>query len=207
MIYVLTALITLILDQLSKCYVLANFELHHSSSVIGNFLSITYSTNTGGAFSILNKYPIFFILLSTLLMIGAIVYIKRILDLPNLYQFALGLILGGAAGNLIDRFRFGSVIDFIDFSFWPTFNVADIGISVGVSLMVLNLILYKDPENPTQEVATSSTQGNPIENVFETKPAHIGNPPEIPMASQNEPAAVNNQENPQTFQNELEKNE
>jgi signal peptidase II len=208
MAYVLTALIVFILDQLSKSYVIANYELHNSNPVIKNILSITYSTNTGGAFSILSKCPAFFIIISILLMTLAIVYLRLILAFPLYYQFSLGLILGGAAGNLADRLRFGSVIDFIDFSFWPTFNVADIAISVGVGIMVLNLIIYRDKENSTKEITVPPAQEEPAQIESAQGAPAIAEPAiEEPTLEDKQPITSNQAENPPDVQKEPEKYE
>jgi signal peptidase II len=158
MAYVLTTLIIFILDQLTKSYVITHFDLHRSVSVINHILSITYSRNTGGAFSILNKYPAFFLIPPTLLIVASVLYFRRIKALSIYYQLALGLILGGAMGNLADRICFGGVIDFIHFSFWPTFNVADIAVTVGVGIMVIILMIYGEKEKSTTEMSIPPSQ-------------------------------------------------
>ncbi|MFP4497105.1 MAG: signal peptidase II [Vulcanimicrobiota bacterium] len=139
MIYIFSILSTIFFDQLTKIYIIKNFNLHQVQSVIGDFFTITYSTNTGGAFGVLDKYPQLFLIMSMVLTVLGIIFYKKIVALPVSFQVALGLVLGGSLGNLIDRLRFGSVVDFINFNFWPTFNVADIAICVGVGILIINI--------------------------------------------------------------------
>jgi signal peptidase II len=143
MVYVLTIIFWVTIDQLSKLYILSHFSLHQSRVIVPKFLSLTYSHNPGGAFGILALYPGFFLILSSVLTILGIILIWNIAKMSKGYQFALGSIIGGAAGNLIDRIRIGKVVDFIDFKFWYTFNVADIAICVGVGILMILLFREK----------------------------------------------------------------
>ena len=128
MIYILTALISIIIDQASKLYVLKN--LHNPVVLIDGFLYLRLTQNTGGAFSLLSDYPLFFLILASLLAVAAVILAPKIIKLPVFYQLGVGFLVGGAVGNLIDRIRLGRVVDFIDFTFWPTFNAADIFICI-----------------------------------------------------------------------------
>ena len=151
MAYILTVLITIVLDQLTKIAVMANFKMGESRAVLGKIMSLTYVTNKGGAFGLFSNYPYFFVILAFILVVAGIAFIPKIWKLPGLTKVAFGLLVGGTVGNLIDRLRFGSVVDFIDFKVWPTFNVADIAICVGVGLLVIQLITLKDLPEETEE--------------------------------------------------------
>lgn len=144
------ALGIILLDQASKLYIQATIPFGHSITVIPDLFAIVHVLNPGAAFGLFAASPSsfrnpFFVGIS-LLAIGCILYYRhRGLHDHPLASFALSLILGGALGNLIDRLRIGMVIDFLDVHYyqyhWPAFNVADSAITVGVSLMLLELIL------------------------------------------------------------------
>ncbi len=136
------------LDQWTKN--LAEEKLHRSGTrsvpvpVVGDFLRMTYVENRGAAFGLLQDQTTFFVLVG-LIVIGVIAASYRYLPRSGfLVHLALGLQLGGAVGNLIDRLRQGYVVDFIDFGYhtnwWPVFNVADSAICVGVGLLALTLL-------------------------------------------------------------------
>jgi signal peptidase II len=143
-----TALVIL-LDQLTKAWILATLRLHESFAVIGGFFNIAHVRNPGAAFGFLaGASPAFryaFFLAVTAAAIALILHYlsrTRIEDLSLV--FSLSLILAGAAGNLIDRFRFGEVVDFFDVYIgvhhWPAFNVADAAITSGAALLIIILI-------------------------------------------------------------------
>ncbi|MEA3362201.1 MAG: signal peptidase II [Thermodesulfobacteriota bacterium] len=143
-IFALTVSISLLLDQLSKIYIDNNFVLGESKRIITNFFHITYVRNPGAAFGILSDSAIrvpFFIGISCVASLGILWYIRRIPSEKQWQYLALGLILSGALGNLVDRVRFGEVIDFLDAHWynyhWPAFNVADSAICVGVTIMLI----------------------------------------------------------------------
>jgi signal peptidase II len=130
--FFLIALGIIALDQITKAIVRNKLALGDAWPDADMLLNIVYVTNSGAAFGILQGQTLFLIGTS-LVGVAAIVlyYIFPPLE-HGLLRAALGLQLGGAAGNLIDRIRFGEVTDFINFSFWPAFNVADASISIGV---------------------------------------------------------------------------
>ncbi|MFK5926805.1 MAG: signal peptidase II [Desulfuromusa sp.] len=143
-LFALVAGISLLLDQLSKYYINSSFELGESKRVVSNFFHITYVRNPGAAFGILSDNAIrlpFFITISILAALGILWYIRKISSEKRWQQLALGLILSGALGNLIDRIRFSEVVDFLDVHWynyhWPAFNVADSAICVGVTIMFI----------------------------------------------------------------------
>lgn len=137
------------LDQLSKYYIRQHFILGQSVPIIDNIFHLTYILNKGAAFGILNNQRIFFLLIVIVLLLICIIYRKRISQADTVGKVGLALLLGGALGNAIDRYEFGAVTDFFDFRIWPIFNVADVGICVGVALLAWHL--WRQPENKTGE--------------------------------------------------------
>ncbi len=143
-LFALVAAISLLLDQLSKIYIDNNFEISQSQRVITNFFHITYVRNPGAAFGILADSAIrlpFFIGISLIASLGILWYVRRVPSEKHWQHLSLGLILSGALGNLIDRIRYGEVIDFLDVHWynyhWPAFNIADSAICVGVGIMLV----------------------------------------------------------------------
>ncbi|HET6349551.1 MAG TPA: signal peptidase II [Candidatus Krumholzibacteria bacterium] len=134
----LPAAIVVVLDQLTKHFVWRNGQNYE---VIPGYFNITLVKNAGAAFGMFQGARIFFVAASVL-AVGLIVYLGR--RLPREYRqrrIWLGLILGGAVGNLIDRVASGQVIDFLQIGvaghYWPVFNVADAGVSIGAALLIL----------------------------------------------------------------------
>ena len=144
LIFALTAVITLILDQVSKIYIDSHFAIGESVRVLTHFFHVTYVRNPGAAFGMLADSSIrvpFFLGISAIAAIAILWYLKR-LDAYSRWQYlALGLIFSGAIGNMIDRARLGEVIDFLYVHwynhFWPAFNIADSAICVGVAIILI----------------------------------------------------------------------
>ena len=137
-----TALIILILDQITKFLIRANFQLSQSVPVIKNILHFTYITNTGSAFGLFKGYKLFFVFFSIIVIIIILYNLKKIKQNQKLMQFSVGFLLGGTIGNLIDRILYGHVVDFIDFRIWPVFNVADSAVTISVIILVF--LLWKN---------------------------------------------------------------
>ena len=129
------------IDQLSKFYVQTVMPLGLSIPVIPNVFHITYILNPGAAFGILENQRLFFILVAVVILMAAVCFYSRLQREPKLIRYGAGLLLGGAAGNLIDRIQTGYVIDFFDFRIWPIFNIADIAIVVGVAFVIYSVFL------------------------------------------------------------------
>ncbi len=152
---IITAII-LVLDQATKLYVDANFRLHETVPVIRGFFHLTYVRNKGAAFGILADNAVripFFITVSIVAMLGIIWYLRQIRADQKLAIFSLSLIFSGAFGNLIDRIRLGEVIDFLDVFWqrhhWPAFNVADSAITIGVTLLFIEM--WREDRNKAAE--------------------------------------------------------
>jgi signal peptidase II len=137
------------LDQLTKAIVRATLPLHTSVEVIPGFLDFTHVRNTGAAFGILNASDFAFktgliSLIAIVALVGVAVYAAGLPRDQVVARTGLALIVGGAAGNLIDRLSVGSVVDFVDvywrtYHFWA-FNVADSAITIGAALMILDML-------------------------------------------------------------------
>ena len=144
------AVLVVIVDQLTKLWIITNFALHDQQNVIPGLFDLVYVTNTGAAFGFLAGSKsvlrqLFFVGVG-IVALGVIVYAYgQLKKQSRIFVYALGLIGGGAIGNLIDRLRFGSVVDFLDFYMgsyhWPAFNAADSAITVGVGLFMLGTLL------------------------------------------------------------------
>ena len=138
--FVIVALLVVIFDQLTKYYVVENFYLGESVSVIENIFHWTYILNPGAAFGMLEGSRWFFVVIAVGVL-GGIWYMKDEINEGGwMMQYGAALFGGGAIGNLIDRARSGLVIDFFDFRIWPVFNVADIAICVGVAMILWKVL-------------------------------------------------------------------
>jgi signal peptidase II len=146
-----------VLDQLTKAVVLTHLAPGTHISIIDGFATLTLVMNPGLAFGLLGGVPTGWRWIVAVLSITALIVLARVAlrVLPGgsrLDHIAIGLIFGGAIGNLIDRVRFGAVVDFVDLHakgyHWPAFNVADSAITVGVVLLAFRL-LFRSPEPAT----------------------------------------------------------
>lgn len=139
--------IVLLLDQIVKIIVNNCMTLYDEIKIIPNFFSIYYVKNTGAAFSILENNTTFLIFLTVIFILIIHKYIKNETNITKLSSISFGLILGGMFGNLIDRIIHAGVIDYLSFEFFsygfPIFNIADIGITLGVSIMLIEMLLEK----------------------------------------------------------------
>ena len=152
MIFILGAAVIIALDQITKAAITSRFMLHEAYPVIPGLFNLVYVLNPGAAFGFLADasatFRYVFFTGITVVAAGLIVYYLVKTNPRNLIlASSLTLIFGGAIGNLIDRIRFGSVVDFLDFylgaAHWPAFNVADSAITVGAALMIWEMILHR----------------------------------------------------------------
>jgi signal peptidase II len=152
-------------DQITKLYIMQTMRLHESISIIPNLFSLTYIRNPGAAFGLLagssNAFRMVFFGLTSifaLALLGTI--LVRMPERDWVGRLSVAGILGGAIGNLIDRLRYGEVIDFLDVYVenyhWPAFNVADSAITVGVIFLIIHFAFEKK-EGPPVASATSPT--------------------------------------------------
>ena len=141
MTILITFLLVLLMDQLTKYLVVENFVLGETMPLLKNVFHFTYVRNQGAAFGILQGQQWFFIVV-TIAVLGAIIIFYKDLPLHNIWnRVALGLAIGGAIGNLIDRVRLGYVIDFIDLRVWPVFNIADSSVVIAVAIFSYWLLI------------------------------------------------------------------
>lgn len=126
------AILVIILDRITKLLIMQN---QWGIEVIEGVFRIVMTTNTGAAFSMLEGHNSILLFIS-LIVVGVILYNYPKIPDKRIPVTALALITGGAVGNIIDRIMLGYVIDFINFSFWPSFNVADSAISIGAALLI-----------------------------------------------------------------------
>ena len=133
------AAVVFVLDQLTKWWAVAAIPEHRSITVIPGFFDLVIVRNRGAAFGFLNRpdmdWQFWLFLAATVVAVGAIIVLARGARGNVPFLVGLGLVLGGALGNLLDRLRYRAVVDFLDFYVgqwhWPAFNVADIGICLG----------------------------------------------------------------------------
>jgi signal peptidase II len=147
--------LVLVVDQITKFIIYHWLPLYNEINVIPGFFNIVHYQNPGGAFGIFsdteNGFRHIFFLLVSFLALGLVFYFYH--STPRTHRFlstGFALIFGGAVGNMVDRFRLGQVIDFLDVFVngwhWPAFNVADSAISVGIGIFVFHLLFGKMPE-------------------------------------------------------------
>lgn len=148
--FFLVILITFILDQTSKAAVQLWMYQGESIPVAPPFFHLTYILNPGAAFGLMAYQTTFFVAVTVIMLAGVAVGYRFICAERPMLRYGLGLIVGGALGNLTDRLRFGQVVDFLDFRVWPVFNLADTAIVIGACLLILE-VLKDRPKEPEKE--------------------------------------------------------
>jgi signal peptidase II len=152
---VLLILFVVMADQLTKLWIMASLPLFGKRIIVPGVFNLVHVTNTGAAFGLLSGVhtwwrQVFFIVAALVALLVIFVAYRQSKGKTLIFITAVGLIAGGALGNLIDRIRFGAVVDFLDFSVksyhWPAFNVADSAISVGVGLFLVRMLFESGPE-------------------------------------------------------------
>ena len=152
-VFILGATTVIVLDQITKAAIVTKFFMHESYTIVAGFFNLVYVMNPGAAFGFLANasatFRYFFFTGITIVVILLIIYyIMKSKPQNMLMVISLTLIFAGAVGNLIDRIRFGAVVDFLDVyiggAHWPAFNVADSAISVGAVLMIWGMIMNRE---------------------------------------------------------------
>ena len=146
-------------DQLTKWVIRSQFGVYESVPVVDGLFSITHVRNTGGAFSLFAgtheawRVP-FFLTVAVVAVAVLLHFVRRVAPHQRVLLFALGAVLGGAVGNMIDRAAFGEVTDFLDVYWrgyhWPTFNVADSFITVGMLILIAHSFVAADEQSVSQ---------------------------------------------------------
>ena len=144
-ILLLTALTILVADQLTKALVVANLAVGEQARLLGDLVQVWHAQNRGAAFSLFQGGTVVFLIVSVL-SIGMVAYFHRSLRDRSLWlHVVLGIVLGGTLGNFIDRLRQGYVTDWLSIGIgdtrWPTFNVADSSVVIGIGILVVYLFL------------------------------------------------------------------
>ena len=148
MLYYIIIIVLIAIDQAVKYFIRVSMELGETIPVIQDIFHITYISNTGAAFSIMQGQTAILIIIPVVLITAMAAYIYKIRRSRHFtLLLALALICGGGLGNLIDRVRFGAVVDFIDFRVFPIFNFADIFVCCGCGLLVLYVIFFEKHES------------------------------------------------------------
>lgn len=146
MIFILPVIIIL-LDQITKIMAINYLKISAPYIIIDNFFQLNYVENYGAAFGILQNKKIFFIIITLAVILAITIFlVKNYYQMNTFMRIGLGMLLGGAIGNFIDRVRLGYVVDFISFRLinrydFPVFNIADVFIVVGTGLILL-LVLF-----------------------------------------------------------------
>lgn len=159
-------------DQLVKDYIRHNFALHESVRVFPGLFDLRYVQNTGAAWGIFEGFNAMLVILSFAVILALVVFRKHFLADTLLCRLAMGLMLGGIVGNLLDRLRYGHVVDYLYFyqgsHSFPAFNIADAAICTGVCLYMISQLMGEKPaKSETAGQAADSTQG--------TSPVQVGN--------------------------------
>ena len=150
-LFLLTALGVIILDQVSKFIIAASIGFYESVPVIGGFFNLVHVRNRGMAFGLMNRpdagISLYFLIAITIIaVLLIIIWSVRLKHEERGLLFGLSLILGGAVGNLIDRIRLKEVIDFLDIYLgsyhWPAFNIADSAITIGAIWIAVYIVFF-----------------------------------------------------------------
>jgi signal peptidase II len=159
----LIAIVVFSLDQITKHLVTTNLELNRSwypFPFLKPLFALTYIHNTGAAFGILQNQNLFFTVIAIVVIAFILVSLRSTPSPDPVFALSMGLMLGGACGNLADRLRYSYVIDFIHFKFWAISNLADVSISLGVVLLGY-FLLFRVPPSAIKDTSTPVHEPSP----------------------------------------------
>ncbi|MFH1361595.1 MAG: signal peptidase II [bacterium] len=139
MFFYLFALLIIVVDQVIKYFIHNLLRLGQSIPLVGNVLNLTYVRNTGAAFSLFIGFSPYLIVVGLIVVLAVIYFHHKLPPKSWWVQVGLSFVLGGSLGNLIDRIFRSYVIDYIDITVWPVFNLADIMINIGVIMIAIKL--------------------------------------------------------------------
>jgi signal peptidase II len=155
-VFILVFLISIAVDVVTKALVSALMEPGSSITLIPRVLSITYTKNSGAAFGLFAGSGQIVFWSALVIVVLMLIWFFSSQQQKNVWTFiALGLMIGGAVGNLIDRIFMGKVVDFIDVGWWPVFNVADIEIVAGVIILIVVMILEMTARTAEEDSQTT----------------------------------------------------
>lgn len=144
----LVAIAVFLLDQGTKYWIVNHLEVWESVPLLPGWLHLTLVQNPGAAFGLFANWKGLLVLVTLAAVLLAFIFYRRILAFDWQIRLGMALALGGAVGNLIDRLRFGHVVDFIDLLVWPVFNVADMAIVAGVVLLGYKILCLPHEDEP-----------------------------------------------------------
>ena len=152
MIFIVIILLGLAVDQLSKWLVVQSLPLGASHEILGSLLKLHYVQNTGAAWSLFRDSTFMLAIFSVLLL--ALLAVWFWLTSPEHFwqRLALSMVMSGALGNMVDRFRQGYVVDFLELPHWPVFNVADMLLCCGVAALALLILLEEKNEKNKEKI-------------------------------------------------------
>jgi len=144
--YLYVTIMIALLDQVLKWLVQTKMYPWQSIELWKGIVSLTYARNPGAAFNILQSQPALLAVIAAGIFVLVWLNRREVSDYPWTFQIGIAIALGGALGNFVDRVRLGYVVDFIDFHFWPVFNLADTAIVGGVGLIILGFLFKSSTE-------------------------------------------------------------
>jgi len=156
------ALAIFLLDRITKTVVLNGMSYGQSIKVLPNIFHITFVLNNGTAFGLLKDRNAHLVPLSFLAIAFIIFFVMKHKPKSAALNLALGLILGGAAGNLYDRISFGHIVDFLDFRVWPVFNIADSAITVGGIILAITILARSSKLEARSSKVKRTDASNPL---------------------------------------------
>lgn len=166
------ALAVILLDHVTKTWIAAHFLPGESRILIPHVLYLTYVQNYHGAFGLFGTHPLLLTAAASAVLIGFYLWYRKE-GAATLVHVAFALIFGGAVGNIVDRLRFGYVHDFFDLRFWPVFNVADSAITVGVVILLAQML--------ARERHHAATVAAPTATLDATSPQADGSSAQAPL--------------------------
>ena len=160
MLALILGFIIAFMDQFTKTLIRQNMVPGENLPVIHGFFNLTYLRNTGAVWGILQHNNEWLIILSLLVLVIIVIFYRWLTDNRYIFRVAVGCMLGGIIGNLIDRIKFGGVTDFLDFycltHHWPSFNLADSSICVGVIIYLISSIWFSAAASPDHGSTTNN---------------------------------------------------
>ncbi|MFH1063773.1 MAG: signal peptidase II [Candidatus Woesearchaeota archaeon] len=147
----LVSIAIIVVERIVKFYVTENLRPGESVPVMGSFLSITRSENVGAGFGVLPGQKWLFVAAAAIVLFLLVYFYSQIIY-DKFLVFASAFILAGTVGNMMDRIFFGRVIDYIDLSFWPTFNLSDVSLTVGVILLLLYMYTWQGGDKKKETI-------------------------------------------------------
>lgn len=160
MLFWLTTSLVVIFDQVTKYIVQHNMAELESIPLIKDVFHLTYVLNPGAAFGLLPYKTLFFTAIALIMLVVIYFFYRRVPAKQIADRVALGLLAGGALGNLIDRVRLAKVVDFLDFRFFPVFNVADTCITLGVGILLLGMVVQEVQERRLRQQGQERGEGH-----------------------------------------------